>query len=93
MGTVKNGISWKGAFEMFVIAILMGLAMMAVIAFGPVLSAVLNHLLLISVVAGSAGAVALAAYAVSRIRSAARESEPEVPALTTGPAYVRPLPA
>ncbi len=78
---------------MFVIAILMGLAMMAVIAFGPVLSVVLNHLLLISVVVGSAVAVSLGAYLVSRIRSAASEPEEEVPAITTGPAYVRPLAA
>jgi len=78
---------------MFVIAILMGLAMMAVIAFGPVLSFVLNHLLLISMVAGSTGAVALGAYAVSRIRSTASEPEEEVPAIATGPAYVRPLAA
>ncbi len=74
---------------MFVIAILMGLAMMAVIAFGPLLSVVLNHLLLISVIAGSAGAVALAAYAVSRVRRA--HPKAEVTEAASEPAYLRPL--
>ncbi len=74
---------------MFVVAILAGLAMMAVIAFGPLLSVVLNNLALIGAVVGGAGVLALGIYAVSRLRQATT-TEPEVAEITPEPARLRP---
>lgn len=77
---------------MFVVAIIAGLATMAVIAFGPLLSVVLNNLALIGAVVGGAGALALGIYAVSRLRHVTTP-EPEVAEITPEPAYLRPVAA
>ncbi len=68
---------------MFLLVGLIGVATMGIIAFGPVLSVILNHAALSAAVVGAIGVGALLAVAVPRLKlgisKAAREEALSVP--------------
>ncbi len=53
---------------MFLLAVLIGVATMGIIAFGPVLSVILNHAVLSAAVVGVIGVGALLAVTVPRLK-------------------------